>query len=149
MADPRLAIFYWTEVTSGILLNLLMIIAGGGLVALADWSRRLALGVAWAKVVRWVAILVFTLTLIIPITSERIREAFSKAEAQAGGPGAPFSATQMVQYMAIFSAVTAVFSAILAVVYPCLSIWFLTRPEARAACLRRIEPPLPEGALFE
>jgi hypothetical protein len=149
MADHRLAIFYWTEVTSGILLNLLMIIAGAGLVALADWSRRLALGVAGAKVVRWVAILVFTLTLIIPITSERMHAAFSKPEVQASGPGAPFSATQIVQYMAIFSAVTAVFSAILAVIYPSLSIWFLTRPEARAACLRRMEPPLPEGTFFE
>jgi hypothetical protein len=149
MADQRLATFYWAEVTTGILLNLLMIIAGAGLLALTEWSRRLSLGVAWAKIVRWVAILLFTLTLIIPITSERMHKAISKEEALPGGARSPFSSTQLVQYMAIFTAVTSVFSAVVAVIYPGLSIWFLTRPAARAACLRPKEPLPPEGELTE
>jgi hypothetical protein len=122
-----------------------MIIAGVGLLAPTEWSRRLSLGVAWAKIARWVAIIVFTLTMQIPITSERMHAELSKPESQAGFAGAPFNATEMVEFMAIFSAATAVFSAIIAVIYPGLSIWFLTRPEARAACQARKEPPSGEG----
>jgi hypothetical protein len=149
MSDHRLALYYWIEVISGILLNLFMVVAGVGLLFMADWARRLSLGVAWVKILRWVAILIFMLTLIIPITSERMHRALTRMEAQTGSVRSPFNSTEVVRYVAIFSAVTSVFSAIVAVIYPGLSIWFLTRPQARAACLPARQQPPSEGEFSE
>jgi hypothetical protein len=142
--DRRLAVYYITEVATGILLNVLMIISGIGLVALAEWARKLALGVAWLKIVRWVGIVVATLVLIIPISSERMQAVFTKMQAQTqakGGAAAPpIPTTEMAKMTAIFGGVSSIVGAVLAAIYPALVIAFLTRPRARAACLRQ-EPP--------
>jgi len=137
LSDRRLAIYYVSEIGLGILLNLLMIIAGGGLMALAEWGRRLALGVAWLKILRWVAMAIVTLTLVLPITMERTHKAFAKMDAQvrAGGAATPMKMTDLARISAITGAITAVVGAVLACVYPALTLWFLTRPRARAACL--------------
>jgi len=140
LSDIRLAIYYCSEVGSGILLNLLMIISGAGLMALAEWARRLALGVAWLKILRWVAMIVVTMVLILPMTAEKTQKMFAQMEIQAnvqsgGRPMvAPFS--QIGRFAAIFGAVTMVFTGAVASVYPALSLWFLTRPPTRAACLK-------------
>jgi len=148
LSDVRLAIYYFSEVGTGMLLNLLMIISGAGLMALAEWARRLALGVAWLKILRWVAIVVVTMFLILPITVERTQKVFQQIEtqtkAQSGGRAVVFPMSQMGRFTAIAGAVTVVFSAVVASVYPALSLWFLTRGPSRAACLKELpstEPP--------
>ena len=40
-----------------------------------------------------------------------------------------------------------VFSAIVASVYPAIMWWYLSRPAARAACMKQPEPELPEPNL--
>ena len=52
MSDRRLAVYYFTEVVSGMILNIVMIISGIGLLSLADWGRRLAITTAWLKILR-------------------------------------------------------------------------------------------------
>jgi len=138
MSDRRLAIYYVSEIGLGILLNLLMIIAGGGLMALAEWGRRLALGVAWLKILRWVAMTIVTLTLVLPITMERTHKAFAKMDAQVragGGAATPMKMTELARISAIAGAISAVVGAVVACIYPALTLWFLTRLRARAACL--------------
>ena len=66
--DPRIVRYTYVEGIAGIILNVLMVISGVALLRMADWGRRLALGVAWLKILRWVAIMVFTLVVIVPIT---------------------------------------------------------------------------------
>jgi len=146
-SDVRLAIYYYSEVGTGLLFNLLMIISGAGLMALAEWARRLALAVAWLKILRWVAMVVVTMVLILPITVEKSQRVFNQIEnqarAQSGGRAVVFPMSSMGRFTAIFGAVTVVFSAVVASVYPALSLWFLTRPPTRAACLKEtpsIEP---------
>jgi hypothetical protein len=144
--DKRVAIYFWLEVTAGIVLNVLMIIAGAGLLALRDWARRMGVWVASLKIVRWVAMTAVTLVLIVPIMLEKTRPIFTKVEAQiaakAGPRPAPFSMSGLAQFTAIMSAVMTVVSAVVASVYPALSIWYLTRPRARAACLAHAPPPV-------
>jgi hypothetical protein len=148
-ADPRYLAYFCTEVGLGILLNIAMIVAGAGLVAMAEWGRRLAIGVDWLKILRLVAMCVVTLTVILPITTERMQQAFAKMEAKmkaqpGGGPGPGFSISA-ARSMAVFGAVSSVGFALVGTIYPALSIWFLTRPRAKAACARRPEgkPPGP------
>jgi hypothetical protein len=148
MSDIRLAVYYFSEVVSGMVLNVLMVIAGGGLLGLAEWGRRLSIGVAWAKIVRWVAMTIVTMVVIVPITTEKMDKVFTQvqvqAQAKSGGGAAGTPMVGMGQMMAIMSAVAVVFSALIASIYPAISLWFLTRPPTRAACLQASKPIVPQ-----
>jgi hypothetical protein len=158
-ADPRYQAYFWSEVSLGVLLNIAMIVAGAGLLATAEWGRRLAIGVAWGKILRLVAMAVITLTVILPITTERSQRAFEKMTAKMQGrPGAGVPrglSNEMARMTAVFGAVGSVGFTVVGAIYPGLAIWFLTRPRARAACAGRSsgkpagKPPgaLPEDAV--
>jgi hypothetical protein len=153
-SDIRLAIYYCTELGVGMLLNLLMVISGVGLLGLAEWARRLAVGVAWAKILRWVAMTIMTMVLVLPITTQKMQKAFDQLEQQTkvrGGRAGPFPMGSMAQFTAISGAVTAVFEALVFSIYPGLTIWFLTRPRVRAACMAKLplRPPVPGDELGE
>ena len=72
--DKRMVVYTVVEAIAGIILNVLMVISGVGLLRISEWARRLALGVAWLKILRWVAIIVFTLVVIVPMTTEMTAE---------------------------------------------------------------------------
>jgi hypothetical protein len=157
--DIRLAIYSFSEVIAGMILNVLMAISGVGLLRLAEWGRRLAINVSWLKIVRWAAMIVVTLVLILPITVQKAQkmtdsiQAQIQAQAKASGrpaPAMPFM--NMGMFMSIAGAVAMVFIALISSIYPALSIWYLTRPPARAACLQRSLAPsapleMPSGDL--
>jgi hypothetical protein len=132
-ADLRYRAYFCGEVSLGIVLNIAMIVAGAGLLATAEWGRRLAIGVAWGKIVRLVAMAVITLTVIVPMTAEYTQPSLDKIAAQAR-LGGPAMSNQMAQVMPILGAVGAVGFTVVGSIYPGLAIWFLTRPRARAAC---------------
>ena len=145
MSDIRLAIYYLTEVISGMLINVLMVISGVGLQGLAEWGRRLALGVDWLKILRWLAMTIVTMVLIVPIVAEKMDKVFNQpgtAQKPSGGP-VKTPIVGMGQLIAIFSAVAVVFSALVASIYPGISLWLLTRPPTRAACMQRPKPAEP------
>jgi hypothetical protein len=133
--DRRLAAFYWTEVSSGILLNVLMVVSGIGLVMLAEWARKLALGVCCLKIVRWIFVAIATLVLVIPVTTERMQVVFNKMQAQTkAGGGVPMGG-DMAKISAIAGGVTSVVTALLASIYPAIALGFLSLARSRAACL--------------
>ena len=143
MADMRLKIYYLSETISSILLNVLMAISGGGLLALAEWGRRLAIGVAWLKIVRWVCMIFVTMVLILPMTMEKTDKMFQSIQTQVSAKSGGPAAVPMVgfgQITAIFGAIVMVFGALVASIYPVLSLWFLTRPPTRAACYKVPKP---------
>jgi hypothetical protein len=147
-ADIRLAIYYCTELGAGMVLNLLMLVSGVGLLGLAEWGRRLAVGVAWAKIVRWVAITIATMVLVLPITTQKMQKTFDKVEQQTktrGGGGAVFPMGSLAQFTVITGAITAIFESLVFSIYPGLTIWYLTRPPTRAACMAKLplDPPVP------
>ncbi len=148
MADWRLASYYFTEVGAGLVLNLLMIISGIALVGVTEWGRRLGIWVARLKILRWIAMIVATMVLVLPVSMEMSRKALAAAEAQieaqGGGASMPMPMTELARVGAIFGAVLVVFTAIIAVIYPAMSLWYLSRPAARAACMKQPEPKMPE-----
>jgi hypothetical protein len=139
-ADRRVAAYSISELSASIILNVLMIVSGAGLMAMAEWARRLAIAVSWLKILRWIAMTVVVFVLILPISLDLTQKTFAKMDAQmkvqSGGRAAPLPFAVLAPATAVFGGVTAVFSAIVSSVYPALSIWFLTRPAARAACLK-------------
>jgi hypothetical protein len=92
---------------------------------------------------------IVTMVLILPITTQKMQKAFDKIEQQTkarGGRAAPFPmGSSMAQGMAIVGAIGVVFSAVVFSIYPGLSIWYLTRPRTRAACMARLplDPSVP------
>src|SRR5262249_37679167 len=56
MSDPKVRTYYWLELTSGLLLNLAMIVAGIGLVRRKRWGITLGIATALAKIVRLLAV---------------------------------------------------------------------------------------------
>jgi hypothetical protein len=148
-SDIRVAIYSFSEMITGMILNVIMVVSGVGLLGLAEWGRRLAITVAWLKIMRWVAMIVVTLALIVPITAQKtqkmfdsIQQAQARAQANAGGRGAAsMPMMNIAAFTSIAGAVAMIFTALIALIYPILSIWFLTRPPARAACLRASNPP--------
>jgi hypothetical protein len=146
-SDARLAVYYVLEIATAIILNVLMIVAGAGLLGLAEWSRRLSIRVSQLKMLRWLAMVIATMVLILPITMERSQKAMSAVEAQIqaqGGTAPPISLTAVMRWSMMFGAVVMVFTAIVACVYPALEWWYLSRPPARAACMKQPEPESPE-----
>jgi hypothetical protein len=147
-SDIRLAIYTFSELISGMILNVLMVISGVGLLRLAEWGRRLAISVAWLKIIRWVAMIVVTLVLILPITVQKVQKMTDSIQAQVqvqaksgGRPPPPMPMMNLSMFASIAGAVSMIFTALIASIYPALSIWFLTRPPARAACLIPSMPP--------
>jgi hypothetical protein len=139
--------YTYGESISGIILNVLMIISGVGLLRMSQWACTLALGVAWLKILRWILIVIVTLVVIVPMTTEVTQKMFQEidkqAKAKGGGAGNPFPMASLAQFQAIASAVVSVMSALVAVIYPSLTLWFLTRPATRAALLARSKPAGP------
>ena len=145
----RLAIFQIFDISTAVVLNVLMIVSGGGLMALAEWARRLAIWVARLKILRWIAMIVGTMVWIVPMTLDRTEKAVAALEMQIKASGAGqssvLSLTQFMRYSVMGGAVVMVFSAVVASVYPAMMWWYLSRPAARAACLKkRPQPDLTE-----
>jgi hypothetical protein len=146
-SDPRLAVYYVLEIATAIILNVIMIVAGAGLLGLAEWARRLSIRVSQLKMLRWLAMVVATMVLILPISLEKTQKAMSAMEAQIKAQGAaapPISLTAVMRWSMMFGAVVMVFTAIVACVYPALEWWYLSRPPARAACMSQSKPESPE-----
>jgi hypothetical protein len=114
---------------------------------LSEWGRRLALSVAWLKIVRWITVVVVSLVLIVPITAEKSQKMFQDMEkqmkAKTGGRASPMPMAAIGQFAAIAGAVATVVMAVFGSIYPVVSLWFLTRPAARAAVMARAKPAAP------
>ena len=149
--EPRLAIFYIFDISTAVVLNVLMIVGGGGLMGLKEWARRLSIWVAQLKILRWIGMVVGTMAVIVPMTLARVEKATAALEAQMragpGGGGPPFSLTTLMRYSMMAGAVMMVLTAIVASVYPAMMWWYLSRPASRAACMMQkpAEPELPEA----
>lgn len=120
--DRRIIIYTYAETITGILLNVLMVISGAGLLRISEWGRRLAISVAWLKILRWITIMAFTMVVIVPITTEVSQKMFHELEkqikTQSGRGATPFPMASMAQFAAIATAATSVVSALFASIYP-------------------------------
>jgi hypothetical protein len=134
--EPRVIGYWITDLASGVVLNLLMLIAGIGLVAVQEWGRKLGIWIAALKIVRLIALYGFNIIVIVPIVVERLTQGMKEmmedaAAAQGGGPP-PLA--QMATVMGTFMTAMFVATAVLGAIYPVATLIVLTRPSVKAAC---------------
>jgi hypothetical protein len=130
---------FWVEVSAGVLFNLAMIAAGVGLVHLRPWGRRLSLWVAGLKVGRLAAMTALSVLVLIPMTTREIRQQYATAFTESNPDVRPAEARKLAddtaRIWALTSTATSVGLLVFGSIYPALTLAFLTRPGARAACL--------------
>jgi hypothetical protein len=168
--DPVQNTYAGAELTSMLILNVLMFITGIGLLGLAEWARKVWIWTAAIKIVRLFAFAAFFLIVLSPRVERAAREVYEKAEAKIEAeiakekndktkaakqsPASLASRRAMTQSMKNMTLVTSnlmkvsipIF-ALLGSIYPAICIWFLTRPQSVAAC-RRGKPARPAAGDF-
>lgn len=138
------------DVLTGPVLNLLMIVAGIGLVLRKNWARVLGLTTATLKIVRLVALTALLVGVVIPRVSNAldallstemgrqiITHAIEQQQARPGGaPAGPQPSPQeVVRMLRGFGIVSAIFFVCIGAIYPAIALILLSRPGARAACV--------------
>jgi hypothetical protein len=131
--------FTKVDATTAIAVDIAMLVAGIGLLRRTLWGIRLAIAVAAVKIIRLVLLYTYlALVLIPPIAQGSGRLAFEVVVQQqkAMGAAAPpaLNAAFFVRMYFIMYTVMAVSMMLFGVIYPAISLWFLSRPGARAAC---------------
>jgi len=123
--DPRVRTHYAVDGVTALILNLLMIVAGIGLIRLARWGRRLALWVAAIKLARLVLVGGSLILVVQPVTNTRTL--------QNGAPGETVEADGSAMPLAWVMALSTLVYLTVCAAYPIVVLVLLTRPGARAA----------------
>jgi hypothetical protein len=145
LQDPRYLGHFGADLASNLILNLLMFLAGIGLIRLKEWGRTLGVWVAALKLVRLLALTASLIFMVVPFVTRRVGEFGAQVEAQeaarkgqpaAGPPGPPSrEIAEMLRALAGMATGYAVGLLIFGSIYPAISLVVLTRPGVKAACL--------------
>jgi ABC-type multidrug transport system fused ATPase/permease subunit len=129
------------DVGTALVLNILMVIAGIGLVGRKEWARVTALWVAGVKIVRLIVLYTFYALVIVPIVVQQLTAAFQEMfddMAKNAAPGqkmpGPADVGQLGTGMAVMMTVPAIGLIIFGVIYPAVVLLLLTRPQVKAVC---------------
>jgi hypothetical protein len=142
--------FFWADVVTGPVLNLLLVFSGLGLLALKGWARKLAIWVAALKVVRLAVLCALLVALVVPGMG-RALEALGKSDVGDGllrtslgqvnqmlHASVTMSPTEVVQAMSWVGYGFAVVMLGFGSIYPAIVLLVLTRPSARSACAETV-----------
>jgi hypothetical protein len=138
--------FFWADIVTGPVLNLLLAVSGLGLLARKGWARKLAIWVAVLKIVRLAILCALLVGLVVPGMG-RALEALGKSDVGDGllrtslgqvnqmlHASATMSPTEVVQAMSWVAYGSAVVMLGFGSIYPAIVLLVLTRPSARSAC---------------
>jgi hypothetical protein len=145
MSDPKLTAYGWVDVSSALLLNVLMLVGGIGLVRRKTWGLSLSIGTFVAKIARLVLLYAYFALVIVPPLAQTMGKLISEmmmSQQQAMGRPAPagMGSSTLVQVYYISYTVFAVAMIVFGSIYPAIALWLLTRPGARAACDESLMP---------
>jgi hypothetical protein len=138
--------YFLADVTTAGVLNVLMLIAGVGLVRLRAWGRKLGMWVAGLKVIRLLVVYSIFGAVVTPIMTKGVTDFFNKAiEIQErqnarrgqGGTPPPLLRQQQAQVgksMAMMWTAYAVGFIVMGSIYPAIALWLLSSEGCRAAC---------------
>ena len=145
LKDPRIISYNVGLVVSGLIIHIILLVAGIGLIRLTSWGR--SLGVWWAglQIAQLLILAVINFSMILPI--QRAANANNAAELKkaAEQPNAPPNAAMAAQIAESSSQLAipmAVAYFVAGMVYPIICLVLLQTPGARAACAPR-GPNLP------
>ncbi len=148
--NEGIAWFYryaWTDVVTGPVLNLLLLVSGIGLLLHQNWARVLAIVTAALKILRLVALCVLLIAFAIPkmgrmcdvLSGSELGKAFFKQameqqKAQGANPAGPQPTPELIAEVLRTSGYAyAILLPCLGSIYPIIVLVLLTRPGARAA----------------
>jgi hypothetical protein len=136
--DPTLMAYSITDVSTSIILNLLMLIAGIGLVGYKEWARVTALWVAGLKIIRLLALYGAFIALVAPVMTKKFVsffEEFAQSVPQrGGGPNMQQMPQQVGMVYGVMFTIIGIAMIVLGSIYPLITLWVLTRRGAKAAC---------------
>jgi hypothetical protein len=133
-ANPQFVAYTLVDAGTGCLLNIAMLVAGIGLISLKEWARRLALWTAGIKIARLFGMYGFFIIVLAPQYAKLWTDMFAEMGKQARGGIPPQQIAAITSTMTIMMASVAVAMIVLGSIYPAVSIYCLTRPDAKAAC---------------
>ncbi len=126
-----MAWYTWLSLGTSVPLNILLIIAGAGLLRRQEWGRKLCLWTAGSKVVRLLIDQGLWIFVVVPDLAQTIGDAMTKMmppNAQGPPPGAMTGV-----YLVVYS-VQGVLTILFGSIYPLISLYLLSRPRVREAC---------------
>jgi hypothetical protein len=136
----KFTVYSWVDVITALALDALMVIAGLGLLQRKTSALRLAIATAAAKIIRLVLLYSYVVLAIVPpiaqASGRMAIEITSQQQKAMGGPGMPpmMNVAFFTKMYYVMYTVTAVSMVLFGVIYPAISLWFLSRPGAWAAC---------------
>lgn len=139
--EETLQTYLIADVTTAFVVNVLMIVAGVGLVGYREWGRSLALWVAAIKIVRLLVLYTYYILVVVPVMAQTFvsifREVFDEV-AKNGPPGkgvpGPKELEQMGTMMGVMGTGFAIMMMLFGIIYPIITLIVLTRPHVKAAC---------------
>jgi hypothetical protein len=145
MNTPRVRAYYWTEIVTGLLLNVLMIVSGIGMVRRKLWGINLGIYTAAAKLARLLLVYSFFALAVVPPLAEgsgKMAGEMMIQQQKAMGRPVPkgLDPAYMTKVYYVTYTLTAVAMIVFGSIYPAISLWLLTRPGAKAACDEKAPP---------
>jgi Na+-transporting methylmalonyl-CoA/oxaloacetate decarboxylase gamma subunit len=131
MDDPRMRIWSFTDMFSGLIVNGLLLASGIGLLGLRRWAWSMAVWTALVKIVRLALLYGYMAFSIVPDMSKMIGEMVASSMAGQGGPAPP--AEMLIRIYTIMYTVGALGFIVFGSIYPIVVIACLTRPSVKAA----------------
>ena len=139
MKSPGVFAAYLFDCSTGLILNVLMLISGVGLLKYHAWARKLAMWVAALKILRLLILCALTGLIISPAVSEGMGQFVGEAAQMNPNGGLP-QQNQVAQMKTIYYWSTLISGGVLTVlgvIYPIISLWLLSRPNVAAACQKK------------
>ena len=141
--DRRVLAYSIVEVTTGLVLNTLLLVSGAGLIGLREWGRKLAVVTAALKLVRLFTLSAVSIAVVVPITAAMMSKDMAPLVAQMKAKGGPNNPASMFINPQMFSAQGAggvVIGLIFASIYPVLLLFQLNKARVKAACQEPMKP---------
>jgi hypothetical protein len=133
--DPNFQVYSLADALTGLISNVLLLIAGIGLVSLKDWGRVLGIWVLLIKIVLLVAMSIAFIVLIVPILAQVFGDFFE--EMAKAGPQQRGAKPPVQEIAAIYGTMLTVMAAgimIIGVIIWAIMLFFVSRPGVKAAC---------------
>ncbi len=131
---PQMKAYFYGIGAIGTVLNLLFLVSGIGLLSMASWARKLAIGASIAYILEHLFSTVYNTVVIAPIMGQAMHEWFKEMQ-QMAPPGAPPPPPMpsMVTLMKIWSMAGGLFSMALYCAWPITVLVVLFLPHVREA----------------
>jgi predicted Holliday junction resolvase-like endonuclease len=141
-SHPKVRTYYWIDLTTGLILNMAMIVAGIGLLRRKPWGITLGIGTAAAKIVRLVVLYSYFAFAISGVFGQQSAELVARSMVQkrsmSGPPPPKIDAGPLLRVYEQLYTVVPFIAIVMGSIYPAITVGLLTR--ARAQLVSKEKP---------